>query len=446
MSSDPSRELEQVEGSASSAPSFTFAEIYEMWLHIQEQYSAIHPEDPILDPCPHCMRRTLANAGHVHLAECEHGHSHGSGASVPDAADTSVSDAGDISGSDAVDTSGELWEQVSLESDFLAEHLPPILGPVPTARHGPAAGPSTSTPVSTRIVRDFASSAPPTRPPTPGGSVTRSIQVPDCAICPRHGPILTLCQTHGVTTVRRAPLGDPGNVAGPSRNVAGRHAHDDAGIADTVSVLNSFTGSLDDSLLFTPERMTAPLPTAGVAAPAIATPPPAIVNAAPVPAPVPAVVNAAPVPAPVPAAVYVAPVPAVIVPVAPAPAPAPAPAVVHAAPVAAPAPAVVNAAPVAAPAPAPAVAANPVLPPAPPAVPNGPPYTAYFTPQMTAEGGYYVVTRGRTVGVFDSWALMVASVSKISSGTGRGGFHSRDAAIAAFRDAEAAGIVVQRED
>ncbi|KAI0684987.1 hypothetical protein C8T65DRAFT_701807 [Cerioporus squamosus] len=401
MLSNPTRELEQLEGSSSSAPSFTFAEIFEMWLHIQEQYSAesIHPDDPIRDPCPHCMRRTLANLGHLHLPEnFDHNHSHGSGASASDTDDA------------------HLWEQVSPESTFLAEHLPPTLG---------APGPrSTSTPLSTRIIRDFASSAPPMRPPTPGGSVTRRIQVPDCAICPRHGPILTNCPTHGVTTtVRRAPLVDASNVAGPSGTV---HADDDsASLADTMSVLNSFTSSLSgtDSLYGSPEQVTTPLPAAGAAAPA-----------GPATAPVLAIANMTPAAAAAPAVPAAAVVPAPVVPAATIAAPA--------ATIAAPAPAVANTAPGAA---VPAVAVNPVAAPPAPAAPDGPPYVAYMTPHMNADN-YYVVTRGRTVGVFDSWAKMVASTSKISGGTGRGGFHSWDAAIAAFRDAEEAGIVVQRDD
>ncbi|RPD55782.1 hypothetical protein L227DRAFT_615158 [Lentinus tigrinus ALCF2SS1-6] len=54
---------------------------------------------------------------------------------------------------------------------------------------------------------------------------------------------------------------------------------------------------------------------------------------------------------------------------------------------------------------------------------------------------WYVVTRGRRVGVFDSSEMMVDAVSRVSGGTGRGGFATRDQAIAAFMNAIAEGIV-----
>lgn len=56
---------------------------------------------------------------------------------------------------------------------------------------------------------------------------------------------------------------------------------------------------------------------------------------------------------------------------------------------------------------------------------------------------WYVVTCGKTVGVFDDSAVMVHSVSRVSGGAGRGGFATREAAIAAFRNAEAAEVVRQ---
>ncbi|TFK80127.1 hypothetical protein K466DRAFT_605590 [Polyporus arcularius HHB13444] len=86
----------------------------------------------------------------------------------------------------------------------------------------------------------------------------------------------------------------------------------------------------------------------------------------------------------------------------------------------------------------------PVVAQAVPVVAAQPAYVAHIADE--GSDNYYVVTRGRTVGVFDNWAMMVASVSRVSSGSGRGGFHTRAAALAAFRSAEALGIVAQRED
>ncbi|KAI0693251.1 hypothetical protein C8T65DRAFT_744794 [Cerioporus squamosus] len=83
--------------------------------------------------------------------------------------------------------------------------------------------------------------------------------------------------------------------------------------------------------------------------------------------------------------------------------------------------------------PPPAVAPQPAV---------GPAYTPFFAPASNAPS-WYVVTCGKTVGVFDDSAVMVHSVSRISGGAGRGGFATRDAAIAAFQNTEAAGVVKQ---
>ncbi|RPD55281.1 hypothetical protein L227DRAFT_615560 [Lentinus tigrinus ALCF2SS1-6] len=77
-----------------------------------------------------------------------------------------------------------------------------------------------------------------------------------------------------------------------------------------------------------------------------------------------------------------------------------------------------------------------------PIVPAGglPPIIPYIALPSTAST-WYVVTRGRRVGVFDTCSMMVDAVSRVSGGTGRGGFPTRESAIAAFRRAVADGIV-----
>ncbi|RPD74063.1 hypothetical protein L226DRAFT_571934 [Lentinus tigrinus ALCF2SS1-7] len=67
-----------------------------------------------------------------------------------------------------------------------------------------------------------------------------------------------------------------------------------------------------------------------------------------------------------------------------------------------------------------------------------------ITPYIANDSGaahWYIVTRGRRVGVFDSSTMMTDAVSRVSGGTGSGGFTSRDQALAAFMTAMAEGIV-----
>ncbi|KAI0688735.1 hypothetical protein C8T65DRAFT_746448 [Cerioporus squamosus] len=386
MTTDRTQELGAPESDDSRVASFTAGQFFRIMVLMMEIYAAENPDVRLLDVCLNCMRNVL----------------------VPDAGHTC--DCGDR----------RLWEQVSPDTPFLSQNLPPILGPIPTAPSGSgnaggaAAGPSSSSTAasSSRLVHDFGGTVEASRAGTPNAtSLNRGVQAPDCVICPLHGPVLMLCPTHGLTTVRAGPLEhalDVGGLphAGPSTSytdsLAGTESLDES--IDMVSA----TLSTANSLYSTPEHVHVGLPNI-----------PATVAPAPAPA-------AADVPAPV-AAVALTGAPAAVPGLAPAVAVAPAPgaAVVRGpAPIAAVAPAL-GAAVV--PGPAPVAAGAPA------------PSRCRRACCCTGRGARH--SWGRRVGVFDNSVMMVHSTSRISGGSGRGGFHTREAAIAAFREAEAAGIV-----
>ncbi|TFK81069.1 hypothetical protein K466DRAFT_604803 [Polyporus arcularius HHB13444] len=207
-------------------------------------------------------------------------------------------------------------------------------------------------------------------------------------------------------TQRTQPLASTSAVTAPSD-------------VDSVADTSDYSFSVGDGSLYsTPEQVHAKLPAV----------PPVPVAALPV-VPVAAAAGAH-APAPVVAAAAGAHAPAPIV-AAPAAAHAPAPVVVAAA---APAAAVPAGAQVVAP-----VAAQGALPVPPPG--GG---QAAYTPFIAAPSPasmWYVVTRGRRVGVFDSCAAMVAATTRVSGASGRGGFATREDAIAAFEAEERAGNV-----
>ncbi|TFK80472.1 hypothetical protein K466DRAFT_605301 [Polyporus arcularius HHB13444] len=70
------------------------------------------------------------------------------------------------------------------------------------------------------------------------------------------------------------------------------------------------------------------------------------------------------------------------------------------------------------------------------------PYAPFVSPESDAKK-WYIVTKGRIVGVFDNSSMVDYSVCNIGGGSGCGGYPSRAKAIKAFQTAEAAGIVLQ---
>ncbi|RDX44169.1 hypothetical protein OH76DRAFT_1421496 [Lentinus brumalis] len=387
-------------------PSLTVAEWMVRLVELAKVWDILHPGVPMSEPCEDCMDGMLLGRRHVH------GHS----------------------SADATGAPGErqLWDNVSPDSTFLADHLPPIL-PVPDA-----AGPSSSTSASRAVAPDAG---------------------PSMVQCPEHGwtsRVLIPCVCHDGPTIRDAPLNAQHGPAGTES------------IADSLDDFSVDDFSVDD-VNGAEELYANPLPgleaaqahatatghdTPVVAAPpaVVVAPPPAAAGAVVAAPPAPVTVVAAPpaavvAPPPVAAAVD-APPPVAAAVVAPPPVAAAvvAPPPVAAAVVAPPPVAVVAQPPVAVVAQPPvAVVAQPpvaVVAPPPAAVPAQPLYTPFFAPASHAPM-WYVVTCGKTVGVFDDSAVMVHSVSRVSGGAGRGGFATREAAIAAFRNAEAAEVVRQ---
>lgn len=211
--------------------------------------------------------------------------------------------------------------------------------------------------------------------PAPG-HVTRSVQAPDCVVCPAHGPVLRICPTHGLTTViRQGPLESADDLTGLAR---GATSEADS-VVDTLSIINSFTMSLSRasspvrSTYATPERASSPLPNVGGATQALCSAPTTANVASQAPAPALALAPTLAL-APALALVNVA-------------SQAPAPSLVH----------------VASRAPAPSLAnvASQALTPAPVNPGTNANYVPYITDNNDSDN-YYIVTRGRTVGVFDN--------------------------------------------
>ncbi|TFK79902.1 hypothetical protein K466DRAFT_605775 [Polyporus arcularius HHB13444] len=361
------------------SPSLTIGEWIVRLLELGRVWNTFHPGVAMREPCDDCMHWMLSGRTHgLHLQAAEE--------------------------SDGASSSERrLWENVSPDSTFLADHLPAVL-PVP--------GASTSSTPASRTVACQATAGQ----------------------CPVHnvasGSGVVLGHLHDAPAARRAALHTQDT---PSATESVVDSLDGDSIDDTVSDMSDGA----DSLYASPEQVPLALPAADAqVAPAAAVQEALPAAAAHVQQPPIAVAPPPPVaviqqPPAAPVAV-VAPQPPVVV------APPPPIAVVQqppAAPVAvvAPQPPVVVAAqqPLAAVAPPP-----PVAPAAQPA------YTPFFAPPSDAPM-WYVVTCGKTVGVFDDSAVMVHSTSRVSGGAGRGGFASRDTAISAFRSAEMAGVVKQ---
>lgn len=291
-----------------------------------------------------------SNPEHSHVPEPSH-EAPPSDAGIPE--DAPPSDAGVPEDAPSSSELGD-WNQVSPSTTFLAEHLPPTL---PSRAHEAR---MSILPLSARIMHEYdAGTSPAHAGPSPG-HITRSVQAPDCVVCPAHGPVLRVCPTHGLTTViRRGPLESANDLTHGVTSEA-------ASIADTLSVINSFTMSLSPassparSTYATPERALSPLPNVGQA------PTPALVNVASQ-GPAPPLVNVASRPS-APALVNVASRPSALT-------------LVNVA--SQPTPAFVNARPQA---PAPSTNAH---------------YVPYITDNNDSDN-YYIVTRGRTVGVFDN--------------------------------------------
>ncbi|KAI0702839.1 hypothetical protein C8T65DRAFT_696889 [Cerioporus squamosus] len=247
MTTDRTQELGAPESDDSRVASFTAGQFFRIMVLMMEIYAAENPDVRLLDVCLNCMRNVL----------------------VPDAGHTC--DCGDR----------RLWEQVSPDTPFLSQNLPPILGPIPTAPSGSgntggaAAGPSSSSTAasSSRLVHDF------------GGTVEAS----------RAG-------TPNATSLNRGPLEHALDVGGLP------HAGPSTSYTDSLAGTESLDESIDtaNSLYSTPEHVHVGLPNI-----------PATVAPAPAPA-------AADVPAPV-AAVALAGAPAAVPGLAPAVAVAPAP-------------------------------------------------------------------------------------------------------------------------
>ncbi|RDX44778.1 hypothetical protein OH76DRAFT_1421152 [Lentinus brumalis] len=321
---------------------------------------------------------------------------------------------------DGASSERQLWEDVSPNSTFLAEHLPAVLGPVPSSS-------SSSTPVSHAVgVQNVASGS---------GLVHTHL----CLACPVHG------HSHDAHAVRDTPLHAQD---APSATESVVDSLDEYSIDDEASDMTNSA----DSLYALPD----PDPQAPAA---VAQAPPVVAQAPPIVAQAPPVVARAPVVAqapiiavaqPAPVVVQQQPTPVVVQQQQPAPVvvqqqPAPvvfpqqqpAPVVV---PQQQPALVVVQQQPAPVAVPQQPAAAGPLAPAAAgalapaaavaPAPPDIPAYTPFFAPISDAP----------------MCAVMVHSVSRVSGGAGRGGFATRDAAIARFRNAEVAGVVKQNPD
>lgn len=274
-----------------------------------------------------------------------------------------------------------MWDQVSPQTPFLAAHLPPILpDPTATASSPPAAGgPSSSTPFSSRIVHDFNASATVNTGPAIANSCDQGVQAPDGVVCPIHGPVLTICPTHGLTTVIRAqPLEHADTGSSTSDTVAAESVTDLESIAESLSLSLSISDapSATNSLYATPEHVDLALPTVdiGAIAPAVSSP---LLSGSPAPAGIALVAPASPRPA-MPSSTHAA---------ASAPAPVAAAVMATGNTVAAPVPprlAIPSSTHAAASAPAPVA------------------YVTYVADPNDMVNNWYIVTRGRRVGVFNN--------------------------------------------
>ncbi|KAI0753503.1 hypothetical protein C8Q80DRAFT_1267893 [Daedaleopsis nitida] len=379
----------------SQSARFSIPDILAVWLAFCEAHNTANPEHPIERPCARCFRWLLYGEGHMHVT---------SHASDPDDSD--------------------LWDNVSPHSTFLSDYLPPVLGPDPSASSASSVS-TTSDAVSIPAV-------------VPSGHVKHSGTV---NVDPEHEHEFCCRNCGGRVPPERVnfnpasrsiPLSSELNLTGLASSAsydltvrrAGTSATEGSVDINTIdsadTSLSSLTASSGhDSLYTTPEHVNVALPgnddltmtvtatpvdihhdLAGIVDPAnLVNPTAAVATAAAVATTAPVVTAAGNT-----AASNIPP------PVVPAANVIPAAHVVPAATVNIP-------------------SSNTLL-----------PYVAYLAPPSEDAEGWYVVTRGRIIGIFDNSAQMQYSVGNVPNGSGRR-YATRDLAIHAFLRAEADGIV-----
>ncbi|KAL1948714.1 hypothetical protein VTO73DRAFT_10520 [Trametes versicolor] len=386
-------------GDEPALPRFSIPQLFEMLLHLAEQRARVEPSREPRQPCLRCLRRDMYGEG----AAAE-GEAVANAPEEPEASEapTSVLDPGDR----------RYWSNVSPDSSWMDAHLPDHL-PDPTLSPSVAQSPdrTANAPGDDAIASGPTSTYYSSRASSPSPSrIVPPRRFRDTVTNPA-APVPNHAEARPSSSRPMAAARTSSRDPQATTHTSCRHRSSTSIPASAVAPTAAST-----SAAAVPARATSAWP-AVVAGPHVGTR---------LPAPAAPPVAAPPVAAPHVAAPHVAAPPVAAAPVAAPPAAAPP---VATAPVAAP------------PAAAPPVAAPPVAVPPVAVPPVAAVAPAAALPAANVHGGqdgtaqvWYVVTRGRRVGVFDNHSLVVWSVTGVRGNASRS-FGTREEAERAYQEA-----------